>query len=278
MNDHQNSYASFADYADDKMEIFRGQKKNQTALVPLNEWGLKAGEICPGNCLFFEPPGPERALQEKDHREKALWMEGKRGLFLLKNEEDKLTEEELLPEELAVPGSFFRFNCLLAGGIARLYGLSAASFPGIPHRMELTASCAGVDYYNDTTATIPEAMAAGVNSFQRPVHLICGGNDKELNYDAFTTVFQKPRKIYLLAGSASEKMIRVMKKAGVSWEGPFTSMEKAIDAAHRSARAGEVVLMSPGATSFGLFINEFHRGDLFRSLSREYRKTERDKS
>lgn len=265
MNDHQNMYDDFEDYVDDKREIYRGLKAGGKAIFLLDERGRSFAAECPGKSLFYSAsPSPEAAI----------YMDGSRGLFRPLSAADAATAEELLPVELNIPGRHFRLNSLIAAAAARLYGLDGglirerlAGFPGVPHRMELVAQSGGVRYYNDTTATIPEAMAAGIESFDAPVHLICGGNDKELDYGPAADALQRPAGIYLLEGTASEKIVHVLEKTGKGYEGPFASLEEAFEAARSRAVSGEVVLLSPGATSFGMFINEFHRGDGFRELA-----------
>jgi UDP-N-acetylmuramoylalanine--D-glutamate ligase len=280
MNDHQNMYDDFEDYVDDKREIYRGQKAGQKAIFLLDERGRDFASECPGESLFYSPsPSPESAV----------YMDGDRGFFRpvprtgaagaeaassAPGAPGSPAAEELLPAELKTPGRHFRLNCLIAAAAARLYGLDGevikeglADFPGVPHRLELINTSGGVRYYNDTTATIPEAMAAGIESFDAPVHLICGGNDKELDYGPAADALRKPAGIYLLEGTASEKIAHVLEKTGKGYEGPFASLEKAFAAARSRASADEVVLLSPGATSFGMFINEFHRGDSFRELA-----------
>jgi len=260
MNDHQNMYSSIEDYVDDKKVIYRGQNKNQYALFLNDDRGRTFAGECRARSLLYST-GEDRSGD--------LHMEGTEGIFIFDGE-----RESLLPEQLNTPGVHFRLNCLIAAGAARLFGVSKndilsglADFPGVPHRLELVKEHNGVRYYNDTTATIPEAMAAGIESFDAPLHLICGGNDKELDYNPVGDTFCSAGNIYLLKGTATEKMTALLKSRGKSYAGPFESLKDAFDAAHKAAVPGDVVLMSPGATSFGMFINEFHRGNQFRELA-----------
>jgi UDP-N-acetylmuramoylalanine--D-glutamate ligase len=180
----------------------------------------------------------------------------------------------LLPEALLVPGAPFRQNCLFAAGMAVLAGYETeipetlASFAGIEHRLERFAVRRGVAYYNDTTATIPEAAAASVSSFNAPVHWIAGGTDKNLEFSAIEALKHQPASLILLQGSATERLLPVLRAKGWSWEGPFPSLEQAVSCAASRARMGDVVLFSPGAASFELFKNEFYRGNAFKGLVR----------
>ncbi|MDC7239152.1 MAG: UDP-N-acetylmuramoyl-L-alanine--D-glutamate ligase, partial [Spirochaetales bacterium] len=100
-----------------------------------------------------------------------------------------------------------------------------------------------------------------------PVHLICGGTDKELDYSSSAPALRKAGAIYILNGTASEKLKAELKKLNIDYNEGYGSLDEAFADASRAAVEGEVVLMSPGATSFGMFINEFDRGNSFRKLA-----------
>ena len=133
--------------------------------------------------------------------------------------------------------------------------------------MELVKTRKGVRFYNDSTATIPEAMAAGMDSFDSPVRLIAGGNDKKLDYTGVIKAFRKAASLYLLKGTATDKICSLLTKEEIPFKGPYPSLEEAFQNAAEDALPGDAVLLSPGATSFGMFINEFDRGDSFRKLA-----------
>ena len=143
------------------------------------------------------------------------------------------------------------------------------SFPGIPHRLEYVSEKNSVRYYNDTTATIPESVIAALRFFSEPVILIAGGSDKQLKFDALAQVILRRSKgLILLKGAATDKLLRALKThlsakdKGRQFE-VVESMAKAVELASRSAEPGDVVLLSPGAASFGIFQNEFDRGEQF---------------
>jgi UDP-N-acetylmuramoylalanine--D-glutamate ligase len=142
------------------------------------------------------------------------------------------------------------------------------SFDGIPHRLELVRELDGVKYYNDTAATSPDGAIFGIQSFIEPIVLIAGGSDKNLDMAELARVISKRiKKIVFLKGRGTEKIIASLRELG--WqENPLIvdSMDAAVMYARKLATNGEVVLLSPGAASFGLFLNEFDRGDKFRDI------------
>jgi UDP-N-acetylmuramoylalanine--D-glutamate ligase len=161
--------------------------------------------------------------------------------------------------------------------IARVQGVpptailaALGSFKGVPHRLELIGEKNGVAFWNDTAATMPEAAIAGIRSFETPVILIAGGADKAFDYAELARVFAtEPKSVILLQGTATDKLLPLMEKEAAllgRQDALFpvvTSMEDALRVAIDEARSGDVVLLSPGVASFGLFQNEFDRGDQF---------------
>ena len=141
-----------------------------------------------------------------------------------------------------------------------------ASFGGVPHRLEFVRSAHGVDYYNDSAATIAEAAEAAVAAFDKPVHLIAGGSDKGLPLQPFEEIARAVKSLHLLSGTATERITALLREGGGGCTDPHETLEGALHAASMAARAGDVVLLSPGCASFWMVRNEFDRGDQFRAL------------
>ena len=166
---------------------------------------------------------------------------------------------------------------LLAAGICCLHlGVPAsdvfertASFQGIEHRLEYVRSLKGVKFYNDSAATIPEATIEAVNSFAEPVVLIAGGTDKELDFGVLRSLKGKTKLTALLEGTGTEHIVQIFKSEGIPYIGPFSSLRKLIACIMERTQSGDIVLLSPGCTSFGMFLNEFDRGVKFKTLIQE---------
>jgi UDP-N-acetylmuramoylalanine--D-glutamate ligase len=185
-------------------------------------------------------------------------------------------EFELVPAKLLTPGHHQKKN-LLAAGLALLdLGLAPAqvreslgAFPGIEHRLEFFCEINGVRFYNDSAATIPEAAAAAIDSFKDPPVLVSGGTDKNLDFSPLVKAAPKAKTILLLAGTGSEKLRGLFDSAGIAYKGPFDSADRAAQAALESAAPGDTVVLSPGCTSFGMFLNEFDRGKKWKEAVRK---------
>lgn len=148
-----------------------------------------------------------------------------------------------------------------------------ATFRGVPHRQEQVGMKDHVVFINDSSATIPEAVTFSCLYLPWPFHLICGGTDKNLNPDGMLHALQQASGIHLLKGSfTTNKLIPLLEREHIPFNGPFSSMQEAFDSAHVAAREAlalhetVAVILSPGASSFGLFMHEFDRGDQFREI------------
>jgi UDP-N-acetylmuramoylalanine--D-glutamate ligase len=145
------------------------------------------------------------------------------------------------------------------------------SFTVVPGRLELVRTVGGVKYYNDTTATTPDgnraAILALLDKSKKSIVLIAGGADKELDYTDMAHLVHKTVKgLVLIEGAATEKLLSLIPKKTSYPVFVAGSMKDAFAYVEEVARKGDIVLLSPGAASFGVFKNEFDRGDQFVKL------------
>jgi UDP-N-acetylmuramoylalanine--D-glutamate ligase len=105
------------------------------------------------------------------------------------------------------------------------------------------------------------------------VHLLAGGADKGLNPSPLVEAAARHQaKVYLFAGTATPALESALRSRGLTPRGPFAWMAEAVAAARCEARPGDVILLSPGCASFGLFRDEFDRGDRFRETVRSLKQ------
>lgn len=263
--DHLNYYKTMSEYMADKANIFRFQKRNDVLVADFdNVLVREMTQDAPGAVLFASVA---TVLDE------GAWLADE-TLFV--SEQGK--EVVLLPlSEVSLRGKHNSTNILLATLTALSIGVSLQAirlalknFSGVPNRLERVVEKKGVAYYNDTTATIPDATIAALRSFSEPVILIAGGSDKRLDFSLLAEeILLRPKGVVLFRGEGTEKLLRALRKLLPEEEQERTfevveNMRKAVELASRSAEPGDVVLLSPGAASFGLFKNEFDRGEQFR--------------
>jgi len=276
MADHMDRYGSMEAYVNDKRIVYQGQNGKDVTIASADDsWGRSFLSESPGRTLPYssQPFSPDGAVTG---RIGGGWIDPQSGAGMVSIEGNPV---EAVPSQLLVPGRHQKKNFLAAALALLDLGIpietvrqGLASFPGIEHRLEFFREIDGIRFYNDTSATIPEAAAAAIEAFagdekQQTLVLVVGGNDKNLDFSPLVrsaAARKDPLRIILLAGTGSDKLGPLLKEAGLSFHGPFDNMDTAARIALESALAmphvKRTVILSPGCTSFGLFKNEFDRG------------------
>lgn len=253
--DHLDTYENMEEYAAAKANIFRFQHSGDLAVFNYdNEWTRRMG---------FEAPAEQTWFASLAHG----------GSF-------KRGSDELTPfpyRETPLRGAHNLENILLATTAARLLNVPGETldrvvreFPGVAHRLQEIAVINGVHYINDTTSTTPVAGEAALRAFDGPIVLVAGGNTKHLPLaDWPAAIVERCRDLILLKGSGTDELLPALDEQARTrglvnpLRGVFDSFPSAMDAAVALARPGDILLFSPGFTSFGMFLNEFDRGDKF---------------
>ena len=142
------------------------------------------------------------------------------------------------------------------------------TFGGVPHRLEYVRSVRGAAWYNDSIGTAPERAMAAIRSFDEPLVLLAGGRDKDLPWEAWARLVTERVDHLILFGEAAPKILAAVRAQG-TMERPCSldmvpNLKSAVEAAARRAEPGDVVLLSPGGTSFDEFVDFEARGRAFR--------------
>ena len=266
--DHLNYYGKMEKYIADKKYIFSNQKPEDYVVLNYdNEISRGLAEEAKSQVIFF-------STTEADC-ENCVFVKNGKIIYKSATEHKEICDLN----DIKLRGGHNIGNILAAVAATTTYAISAdkickavRNFKGIPHRLELIREINKVKYYNDTAATMPDAAIAGINSFTEPIILIAGGADKNLDFEAFAkAISEKVKKVILLKGEATEKIKKELGSLASEKEAKlplidseFDSMEKAVVRAKNISGPGDIILLSPGAASFGLFLNEFDRGEKFR--------------
>lgn len=271
--DHLNYYGTMDAYVADKRVIYENQDERcWTVCCADQDWGRSFASETGGNALWYSERNLESVAGQNAW---GGWLEtdapGEEpcgyGKF------DPVAPKELLvPAHVAVQGIHQKKNLLAAAVALRAFGISSEeicadmeSFPGVPHRLERVDQIRGVTWFNDSAATIPDAAIAAIRSFKAPVVLIAGGSDKLSDFSEFAAASKGLKALILLAGSGTERILLLVEAQNIAHFGPFGSMREAVDVAADIAAPGDIVLLSPGCASFGMFLHEFERGDVFKA-------------
>lgn len=235
-------------------------------------------------------PGSVLVLNGKNEVTKTLGGDAPEGVAVLHFLEGNVvvkdgvilcdSREVLSTEEILLPGSHNVEN--YCGVIAALNGLVsdetirkvARSFGGVPHRIELVRTLHGVRYYNSSIDSSPTRTTAALNAFHEKVIVICGGYDKKIPFEPLSEPLCRKAKVVVLTGATAGKIKEALLASPHYRDGAPTILEEsdfkaAVLAAHRAAKAGDTVLLSPACASFDAFPNFEVRGNTFKQIVNE---------
>jgi len=247
--DHLDRYRSVAEYRAAKLRIFENQTAEDAAIV---------------NAAESLPKIQPRQITFSAYADRADFRLAEGSIVYRNKPVLRLAETKLR-------GSHNIENLMasLAAGMAR--GLSfeemvpsLSAYEPRPHRCEFVREIGGVDYVNDSKATNLDAVEKALLAQSKPVILIAGGKDKGFTFDPLRPLVKEKVRSTILIGEMAESIAH-------AWSGAVkseiaSSLADAVERAHAIAGPGEVVLFSPGTSSFDMFKSYADRGDQFRVL------------
>ncbi|HNB85584.1 MAG TPA: UDP-N-acetylmuramoyl-L-alanine--D-glutamate ligase, partial [Anaerolineales bacterium] len=185
----------------------------------------------------------------------------------------------MLREKIKLPGLHNVANVLAAFTIGHAAGFKldamlevVEEFRGVAHRLEFVRERNGVRWFNDSIATAPERAMAGIQSFDDPIVLMLGGRDKDLPWDEIAKLIHKRVDHVVLFGEAAELIQKAISAVGGERSVDLRRarhLKEAVALAAEAATAGDVVLFSPGGTSYDEFKDFAERGEAFRKWVQE---------
>jgi UDP-N-acetylmuramoylalanine--D-glutamate ligase len=178
-------------------------------------------------------------------------------------------------EEIPLRGDHNVMNVLAACAIAGVNGVpteimaeTIRDFKPVAHRLEVVRVVNGVTYVNDSIATAPERVVAALHSYTEPLVLLLGGRDKKLPWDEMIRLALSKARHIVAFGEASALISEVIERVSGSRDAVtcVTTLDEAVAKATSVAQSGDVVLLSPGGTSYDAYVDFAERGEHFRRL------------
>ena len=258
--DHLDRYPDFQGYIQSKAGLFRNQREKDLAVLNWDDPLVRGiGEALPGPVYYFSRTEflPQGAYLDLDRMRLNLT-----GL-----------PEEYDLQAFPLPGVHNRENALAAVLGARLLGAAPEAvqralerFKGFRHRLEWVAEVRGIQFFDDSKGTNVGAVVKALEGFSQPVILIAGGRDKGGDYDPLKGPIREKVKALVLIGEAREKMRdQLGDLTRTEWA---DSLEAAVSWAFGQGVPGDVVLLSPGCSSFDMFRDYTQRGEVFQQAVR----------
>ncbi len=270
--EHLNRYRSYAHYRAVKKLIVRWQTATDVSIINRdNPDARRIGQATPSRRYWFS----KKYFAGEDGcyvRAGVIW-------YRQSGHERRV----LAVADISLRGEHNLENVLAAATLALSQGIAPAmmrravrQFTGVPHRLELVRELAGVAWYNDTTATMPEATIRAIQTLKQPkrrVILIAGGADKKSSFAGLAAVIQRQvARVILLPGTATPKIITALKRVRYQAYTAVPTMIAAVELAQAQVQSGDTVVLSPACASFGLFVHEFDRGQQFIQAVRRLRR------
>jgi UDP-N-acetylmuramoylalanine--D-glutamate ligase len=261
---HLDRHGTLEAYTAAKARILQYQSKNDVAVLNREDpgaWNLK--ELVKGRLVTF---GLERPASGA-----GTYRQGKRLYFT-----DGQSKQELMPQDLIrLRGEHNLLSVLAAAAIAFAAGISVEAiqagvrdFTGVVHRLEFVGTRKGAAWYNDSIATAPERTIAAIQAFDEPLVLLLGGRDKNLPWEKLAELLHQRVNHVVVFGEAADKILRAIGpvKPGQRLQSISRQpgLRSAVQAAAEIVQPGDVVLLSPGGTSFDEFKDFEERGERFR--------------
>jgi UDP-N-acetylmuramoylalanine--D-glutamate ligase len=256
--DHLNRYQNkMENYVASKLRIYKNQDKDDFLILN------KDDEILTENITHYKSKSFYFSL--KENLSNGCYKFRDQMIF---NRDSRL--EFAFPfNEMIIKGNHNIANAMAVINAAKIFDFDnekikegLRTFKGVEHRLELVKEINGVKYINDSKATNVDSVWYALQSFEEPVFLILGGQDKGNDYGKIKELVEKGVKKIFTIGSSAEKVFNYFHS--------FTkvelkvTLEDAVLSASKEARAGDVVLLSPACASFDMFDNFEHRGKVFK--------------
>ena len=276
--------------------FFEKIKENDWVVLELSSFQLEDLKISPRFAVFTnfykEHLAPADPNNPNYHKTLSSYWKSKTNIFLWQNKDGILIANEKIKNKIKNQGKgkkiyFTKSNLpsqligkhnkeniaaavLIAEQIKisqKIIASAVASFKGLEHRLEFAGERAGIKFYDDSFSTTPENTIAALNSFDQPIILLAGGADKGSDFKALAKLIkQKAKLVILFEGKSSPRLKKELEKIKYQKEKikSANSMPTAILIATKEMETRDIILLSPGCASFGIFKNYKERGNLFK--------------
>lgn len=262
--DHLDWHGSYEKYVEAKANLLKMQEAGKWAILQARELGHFTNVPSVKKCVLeweLESGGAECRI-EMGGVEAVFWREGR-------------PERLFRYESLSLLGRHNLENAAMAMAAIALLGFepvqaepALSTFLALPHRCEAVAVIDGVSYVDDSKGTNVAASVTALSSLPGVKIVILGGQGKGEDYGPLAAAVKEHARVAIVLGTEREKIVKALEKEGFEGIIQVGCMEEAVEKAHKEARAGETVLLSPACTSWDAYPNYKERGKHFQRIAR----------
>jgi UDP-N-acetylmuramoylalanine--D-glutamate ligase len=264
---HLDRHGTMEAYASAKARIIYFQHEKDVAVLSFDDAGSRALEqIAPGEIVWFS--GLSMVAD-------GAFLAGQRLLVSGRASIDGEPHVVCSREEIPLRGSHNVLNVLAACALTGVNKVSPEimaetirDFKPVEHRLEVVRVLNDVTYVNDSIATAPERVVAALHSYHEPLVLLLGGKDKKLPWDDMIRLALSKSRHIIAFGDAGDLICEVIERISGNTEAVtrVQTLDEAVAKAVSVAQPGDVVLLSPGGTSYDAYLDFAERGEHFRKL------------
>lgn len=265
-DDHMDRYGSFYEYFNEKLKIFSNQDENDTLVLNYDAENLRRLKgLARSRAVFYSKESPAASGYDIE----AYCRDG-----IICFVRDGVREDIMPAGDIRLKGVHNLENVIVCSLIGRMAGVkpsqirdAVAGFSGLAHRFETVDVVDGVEYIDDSKGTTVDSTKRALESCSKPVVLIAGGKDKHSDYGAVRKTVEEKVSHLILIGEAAKAIRKAIGDRLQVTE--VKTMLEAVEAGHRVARSGWIVLLSPMCSSFDMYKNYKERGESFKDAVRK---------
>lgn len=261
--DHLNRHYTFENYADTKFKITMNQTASDVCVLNYDDpVTRKMGER-----LIAEGRPRVVYFSRLHNLESGICISGE--MLVIRTDGEEIPVMQL--GDIKLLGAHNVENYMSAIGISYYMGVPAGiieqackAFAGVEHRIEYVRTVNGVDYYNDSKGTNPDAAIKAVEAMVKPAIVIGGGYDKKSSYDEWIEAFGDKVRHLVLLGATAEEIAQTARRHGFTDIHFAQDLKEAVKISSQLAETGDAVLLSPACASWDMFKSYEQRGELFK--------------
>jgi UDP-N-acetylmuramoylalanine--D-glutamate ligase len=256
--DHLLRHHTMENYANAKARIFKNQGKNDFCILNYDDERVRnLSKLCNSRVIFFS---------QKEKLDDAIYLEDDNIILNIDKKQVLLNKNEL-----SLPGAHNLENCMAAAALAYVLGIDISiirnvlkTFAGVEHRQEFVKNISDITFINDSKATNPDSTIKAIQSYNKPIILIAGGQTKQSDYTQMLEIAKENVRSLVLLGETAPVIEKVARDKGFTDIYVVNNMKEAVKTSYEIANKGDVVLLSPACASWDMYKNFEARGNDFK--------------